>query len=682
MMLSRYTHENLISLLGYCDEDGEKILIYEYASNGSLNLHLKSTTFTWIQRLKVCLDAARGLSYLHDDKGTQQRILLRDIKSSNIPLDDNWNAKVSDMGLSKVGPANQLHSALITNFVGTIGYLDPMYMELGILSKESDVYSFGVVLFEVLCGRLCFENSNGRFMSLVREWKQNYKHKKLNEIIFQDLMQEMDPSSLETFSDIAFQCLQKYREKRPTISLVVEKLKIALELQENCEWMKHMLDYEKIIKTAVNPPNYKSEEELKSCLSKGILLNRGKTWLSLNKKGEHCEMISAADCLIPTAQTSTSDGYVSHSSSRFPLNKCYITNYGTFKAHVRTQFLSPLITYTVNLVFKHTKCAFTEPHYLGIRYRLEGETKPSVSCLADVREDGWLMAELYQFESQERNVDLEISFEGVMDYSSQYLIEGIEFQPIEKVEHEVLEEDDDDDDISESDYAYWENKLPNDYDNIKKWLKYGIKCTTKKELCYIFRRGFQLNNHQWFFIAKNGKRCLMLPANLALLKNQWSWYLTDERFDEIACDPKKSFSIVCIIYSGLLSPETTYACYLVYKLPRNISEEGLSDYQSPLKVIQTSTTWEGFGHCQFIYLLNPQTPVIRTKAGQISHNPLNRPKLKSIPQKRNDGWMEVHVCKIQTGTTFIEKSIRIGLDSIIDRSPEDLSVQGIEFRPE
>ncbi|XP_076932196.1 uncharacterized protein LOC143597639 [Bidens hawaiensis] len=539
MMLSRYTHEYLVSLLGYCDEDGEKILIYEYASNGSLDLHLRSATFTWIQRLKVCLDAARGLSYLHDDKGTQQRILHRDIKSSNILLDDNWNAKVSDMGLSKVGPANQPHTVIITNVGGTIGYLDPMYMELGILTKESDVYSFGVVLFEVLCGRLCFENSKGRFPSLVRMWKQNYKQK-LDGISFQDMMQEMDLRSLEIFSDIAFQCLQKYREQRPTMSLVVEKLKTALEFQETYEWMKHPpeLDYEKIIKTAVHPLRYKSEEELKSCLSDGILLNRGKTWFSLNKNGEHCEMISAAGCLIRAAQTSTSDGYVSHSSSRFPPNKCYITNYGTFKAHVRTQLLTPLITYTVNLVFKHTKFAFTEPYYLGIRYRLEGETKPLVSCLAGVREDGWLMAELYQFESQERNVSLEISFEGIMDYSSRNLIiEGIEFQPVDKVEHEVLEDDEIDmQTISESDDTYWENKLPNYYDDIIKLLEGSIKWTTKKELYHILCKGFQLSNEQWLFIAKNGKRCLMLPANLALLKDQWSyWYgsrnrnQTDER---------------------------------------------------------------------------------------------------------------------------------------------------------
>ncbi|KAJ0609057.1 putative protein kinase RLK-Pelle-CrRLK1L-1 family [Helianthus annuus] len=277
MMLSRYTHENLISLLGFCDEGNEMILVYEHASNGSLDRHLPSTTFTWIRRIKTCLDAARGLSYLHDHKGTQQRVLHRDIKSSNILLDDNWNVKISDMGLSKIGPANQQHTALVTNVVGTLGYLDPMYMELGILTKESDVYSFGVVLFEVLCGRLCYDNSNGKFQSLVRMWKQKAKQKKLDEIIFQDLAQGMDHRSLEIFSDIAFQCLQKHREERPTMSVVVEKLETALEFQEINEEMKHPLSYEKIIKTAVHPLMYKSEEELKLCLSKGILLNGGKT---------------------------------------------------------------------------------------------------------------------------------------------------------------------------------------------------------------------------------------------------------------------------------------------------------------------------------------------------------------------------------------------------------------------
>ncbi|KAJ9537982.1 hypothetical protein OSB04_030715 [Centaurea solstitialis] len=234
-MLSRYTHENLVSLLGYCDEGDEKILVYEYASRGSLDRHLRDTAFTWTQRLRICLGAARGLSYLHDPKGTQQRVLHRDIKSSNILLDENWNAKVSDLGLSRIGPANQEHTILVSNMVGTVGYLDPLYLEMGLLTKESDVYSFGVVLFEVLCGRLCFEYINSRVQTLVRMWKKSYKEKKLDEIIFQDMLQQMDPSSLETFSNIAYLCLHKSLEERPMMSHVVKELEIALEHQMTYE---------------------------------------------------------------------------------------------------------------------------------------------------------------------------------------------------------------------------------------------------------------------------------------------------------------------------------------------------------------------------------------------------------------------------------------------------------------
>ncbi|KAJ0944872.1 putative protein kinase RLK-Pelle-CrRLK1L-1 family [Helianthus annuus] len=691
MMLSRYTHENLISLLGFCDQGNEMILVYEHASNGSLDRHLPSTTFTWIRRIKTCFDAARGLSYLHDHKGTQQRVLHRDIKSSNILLDDNWNVKISDMGLSKIGPANQQHTALVTNVVGTLGYLDPMYMELGILTKESDVYSLGVVLFEVLCGRLCYDNSNGKFQSLVRMWKQKAKQKNLDEIIFQDLVQGMDPRSLEIFSDIAFQCLQKHREERPTMSVVVEKLETALEFQEIYEEMKHPLSYEKIIKTAVHPLMYKSEEELKSCLSKGILLNGGKTWFSLNNNGEHCEMISAAECIIRVKSSSAYDKFVSEKISRFPPGSCFETWHGVYKAHVRTQFLSPHITYTVNLVFKDTDRVLvpTEPRYVCIQYSMEGETGSCHACLADVREDGWMMAELFQFESERRNVDLEILFgSGHYEDWCSYLIEGIEFRPIEKVEHVVLEDDNVDmQTISESDDTYWEKKLPNNYDDIIKWSKDDLKWTTKKELYSILCKGFQMSNGQgWFSLAKNGKRCLMLPARYTLLEKQWKWKHHEEsRFEDVAYSPDQPFSIVYNIKTEILSPATTYACYLVYKLPEN-SPEVLDTYEFIMQVRENyddKTNWRLQDEkCGFIFMLNPQTPVIRPKAGQNSHKPMNRPKLKGIPKQRSDGWMEVQVWEFQTGTSMEIISMRVSLGTVYYGFFKVLTVQGIEFRPE
>ncbi|XP_024996622.1 putative receptor-like protein kinase At5g39000 [Cynara cardunculus var. scolymus] len=297
MMLSSYSHENLVSLLGYCNEGDEKILVYEYASRGSLDRHLSADALTWMQRLKICLGVARGLNYLHDPVGTQQRVLHRDIKSANILLDENWNAKISDLGLSKIGPANQKHTFRFSNVVGTPGYIDPLYLEMGVLTKESDVYSLGVVFFEVLCARLCYKYSNGQYQSLVRMWKKSYKEKKLDDIISRDLLQQMDLNSLETFSDIAYQCLQKTHTERPLMADVVGKLQIALKSQEIHEVVKlvEAEKYEAIIKSAIALLIFRSKAELHALLSKGIIVNGGKTWFSLNKNGEHCEMISSTE---------------------------------------------------------------------------------------------------------------------------------------------------------------------------------------------------------------------------------------------------------------------------------------------------------------------------------------------------------------------------------------------------
>ncbi|GKA98370.1 protein kinase, ATP binding site-containing protein [Tanacetum coccineum] len=165
---SKGQHGNIVSLLGFCDDCGEKILVYDYASKRSLDLYLNDKDLTWVQRLEICIGAARGLAYLHNPSQTQQRVLHRDIKSSNILLDENWNARIVDFCLSKFGPANQRYTFQVTNGVGTVGYCDPLYVETGLLTKESDVYSFGVVLFEILCRRLCIRNNHDkRFVGIL-----------------------------------------------------------------------------------------------------------------------------------------------------------------------------------------------------------------------------------------------------------------------------------------------------------------------------------------------------------------------------------------------------------------------------------------------------------------------------------------------------------------------------------
>ncbi|PWA53913.1 Protein kinase, ATP binding site-containing protein [Artemisia annua] len=229
MMLSVYKHENIVSLLGYCDDYDEKILIYEYLPKKSLDRYLKSSELTWVRRLKICIGAARGLAFLHNPEGTQQRVLHRDIKSSNILLDENWNAKISDFGLSKFGPANQKNTFLISQPVGTHGYCDPLYAETGFLTKESDVYSFGVVLCEVLCGRVCMiDDKHGPLVGLTRK---SFKENMVNQIVLENIKDEINPNSLHVFSKVAYQCLKLDRDERPLITEVVRGLEAALQCQ-------------------------------------------------------------------------------------------------------------------------------------------------------------------------------------------------------------------------------------------------------------------------------------------------------------------------------------------------------------------------------------------------------------------------------------------------------------------
>ncbi|KAL8238959.1 hypothetical protein R6Q59_015526, partial [Mikania micrantha] len=252
--LSRYSHENLISLLGFCYHGNEMILVYEHASRGSLDHHLSSPDLTWSQRLKICLDAAKGLSHLHDPRGTHQRVIHCDVKSSNILLGDHWNAKVSDFGLSIMGPANEQQSVIVTSAAGTPGYCDPLYAISHTLTKESDVYSFGVVLFEVLCGTLCCTYRDGRVeKNFVPMWIESYEHKKLDDVIFKShTIKPLDPSSLERVSNIAYRCLKESREDRPKMAEVVKHLEFARNRQQLTEFQHLKIELEEITSATDN----------------------------------------------------------------------------------------------------------------------------------------------------------------------------------------------------------------------------------------------------------------------------------------------------------------------------------------------------------------------------------------------------------------------------------------------
>ncbi|GKA48593.1 kinase-like domain, phloem protein 2-like protein, partial [Tanacetum coccineum] len=415
-MLSQYKHKNLITLLGYCIKDKEMILVYEYAAHGSLDFHLGSRDLTWTQRLKICLQAAEGLRFLHDPNGAHHNVIHRDIKSGNILLDDKWNAKVADVGLSKISPEN---ANLVTVVRGTPGYTDPQYHRTYTLTDKSDVYSFGVTLFEVLCGSLCYEIiSENKVLVFVRKWKQSYQDNKLKEIIFKELsIEQMDHTSLKLFSDIAYKCLNdQSREERPTMAEVVSKLEVALQAQEDYDVILSIplpKVYEEIVRDAVSRPSYSSIEELQQLLSEGVLTNGGKAWASINEKEESCVLISIEECLIQDdPNTSYSDNFLLQKDSRFPV-RCYKTDKMNFQLCIRTPlFLSPDVTYGLNLVFHCCDSEREKMKHVGIRYKFQGETKISVVCFEDRNEYKRLVAGLYHFNSTTECIsDFEILLE-------------------------------------------------------------------------------------------------------------------------------------------------------------------------------------------------------------------------------------------------------------------------------
>ncbi|KAI7743870.1 hypothetical protein M8C21_030319 [Ambrosia artemisiifolia] len=424
-------------------------------------------------------------------------------------------------------------------------------------------------------------------------------------------------------------------------------------------------------KTAEPPLNYRSKGELRTLLSKGVLLNAGKTWFSLNKKGEHCEMISFAECLDSDPSQFQDYSWSSEYNSRFPTGT-FLSWTGRFKTRVKSQLLSPQITYTVNLVFKFRlpnkakKCH----DIMSVSYKLQEETKFSISYLAAERGDEWYMVELYQFTSDQRIVNLEIQFR---DPCVDIEIEGIEFRPLEKEDENVTLKVQP---ILDSD-SNWEDKVPIDYEDIIKLSKNSMQWTTKKELYSIFRKGFLINDGQeWFSLDKTGKKCHMLSARMASTQQMQCLYyqpLPESRFGEVVELMDWEFKIITEINHQLVSSNTTYASYLVYKLPRQHPR-----YEAPVKVMDEELSSD---HIWFIFFVSPQTPVIRPMIGQNTHNPLNRPKIKDLPQQRNDGWMEVKIWEFQTATTTKMIPMRLKFNSCGSEPPNWLLIQGVEFRP-
>ncbi|ESQ51394.1 hypothetical protein EUTSA_v10017541mg [Eutrema salsugineum] len=227
-LLLRVHHVNLVSLVGYCDEEGHLALLYEYAPNGDLKQHLSGERggfpLKWSSRLKIAVETAQGLEYLHT--GCKPPMVHRDIKTTNILLDEHFQAKLADFGLSRsfpIGGATHVSTAV----AGTPGYLDPEYYRTNRLNEKSDVYSFGILLLEMITSRPVIQQTRER--PHIAAWVGYMLTKgDIENIVDPRLSRDYDPTSVWKAIEIAMSCVNPSSRERPNMSQVTNELKECL----------------------------------------------------------------------------------------------------------------------------------------------------------------------------------------------------------------------------------------------------------------------------------------------------------------------------------------------------------------------------------------------------------------------------------------------------------------------
>ncbi|CAN6549107.1 unnamed protein product [Malus baccata var. baccata] len=224
--LGDLVHPNLVKLVGYCIEDDQRLLVYEFMPRGSLENHLfrRSLPLPWSIRMKIALGAAKGLAFLHEE--AERPVIYRDFKTSNILLDADYNAKLSDFGLAKDGPEGD-KTHVSTRVMGTYGYAAPEYVMTGHLTSRSDVYSFGVVLLEMLTGRRSMDKNRPNGEHNLVEWARPHlgERRRFYRLIDPRLEGHFSIKGVQKAAQLAAHCLSRDPKARPLMSEVVEALK-------------------------------------------------------------------------------------------------------------------------------------------------------------------------------------------------------------------------------------------------------------------------------------------------------------------------------------------------------------------------------------------------------------------------------------------------------------------------
>ncbi|CAL9186678.1 unnamed protein product [Musa hybrid cultivar] len=223
--IGKVRHKNLVGLIGYCAESVKRMLVYEYIDNGTLEQWLHGdvgpvSPLTWDIRMKIAIGTAKGIAYLHE--GLEPKVVHRDIKSSNILLDKQWNPKVSDFGLAKVLGSGS--SFVTTRVMGTFGYVAPEYACTGLLNESNDVYSFGVLLMEIISGRSPVDYSRPVGEVNMVEWFKRTVQSKREEEVVDPLIEKPSPRALKRVLLVCLRCIDMDAQKRPKMGQIVHML--------------------------------------------------------------------------------------------------------------------------------------------------------------------------------------------------------------------------------------------------------------------------------------------------------------------------------------------------------------------------------------------------------------------------------------------------------------------------